>query len=194
MTISESSKKLIESNKTEIESWKPTVKWYKISIESYKIIIDLAKERLEEVLAESQSITEKSIKMLTGLLALMVFLFQFGIKQNQVNLIELSLIVLLFTSAIYLLMRLIMPKEVRYKGLAPYSSLPPELDHPEDIDFQEQNISYFIMLNLQYNISFMIEKNKSRIVLYKRALSLLIGLVLMVGYVVLKGYFASLVD
>ena len=45
--------------------WKAdVVEWEKISVDTYKFVIDQAKERLNEILEESQTITKRGMSIL----------------------------------------------------------------------------------------------------------------------------------
>ena len=65
MTENEKAKQKIDSKIT---------KWHNVNLDTYIIIYGLAKERFDDIVSEVESVTDKTIKMITGLLALVSFL------------------------------------------------------------------------------------------------------------------------
>lgn len=155
-----------------IIEWKPNFeKWYNVNKESYKLIYELAKERFEEVSSESESITDKAIKMLTAVVSLFGFFIGFALKQ-QSNYWFIYVLIPLVVADIYYLYHLLTPKESRLRGLPPSESIPKDLDNKEDQEFQTELVYYQIIVHYQNNISIMKKKNEDRIINYKIAIKL----------------------
>jgi hypothetical protein len=158
--------------------WKPPVKhWHKVPIDTYKFIYDEAKVRLEEQLSESESITNKSIKMLTAAGALFGFFIGFLLK-DTINWYYLTGYGLFYLIELFLLYKLIAPKDVRWRGLSPEKSFQENLDSSEDAGYQTQITYYTAIGIIQSNISFMAAKNKGRLDDYKNAMILLLALII----------------
>lgn len=161
-------------------------KWHTVSIDAYKIVYDLAKERLDETLSESQSITDKSIKMISSLVVFSGFFFGYLlsnkelIAQNRCLLIFLGVIVI---SNMIFLVDLIWPKMVKSKGLPPNVSLVDDFDDEEDSPFQTQLVYYNSLKIIQSNIDYMDGKNSDRHLFYKVSLSLFLFIAGFMPYV-----------
>ncbi|GAA3962746.1 hypothetical protein [Mucilaginibacter dorajii] len=152
--------------------WKPNFdKWYKVKKESYQLVYELAKERFAEVSSESESITDKSIKMLTALVSLFGFFIGFIFKQHANNWF-ICVLIPIVSWDIYCLYKLLTPKESRLRGLPPSESIPMNLDSEEDQDYQLELVYYQVIVHYQNNISIMKAKNEARIVNYKLAIKL----------------------
>jgi hypothetical protein len=149
----------------------PIDKWYNVKKDAYQLIYSQAKERLEDVLSESESITNKSIKMITALAAFLGFFIGF-VKQNHLEIGYQSVFFLFVLIDAILLYILVAPKEIKNRGLSPDRSIPKDLDADEDKDFQIELVYYQTIIVLQDNIDFMIYKNTGRATLYKWSLLL----------------------
>jgi len=161
--------------------WKPNFdKWYKVNKESYKLIYELAKERFEEVSSESESITDKAIKMLTAVVSVFGFFIGFIFKQHSSHWFIFVLIPLVATD-IYYLYHLLTPKESRLRGLPPSESIPRNLDSEEDQEVQTEMVYYQAIVHYQNNISIMKKKNESRIVNYKIAIKLFLVILIIIS-------------
>ena len=146
--------------------WKPDFeKWYNVNKEAYKFIFEQAEKKLNDVLSESESITDKSIKMATAVVAMFAFFVGFLI-QKKVPIGYNSTFIFLFVVDVCAIIYLIFPKEVRGRGLAPKILIPPKLDDKEDKDFQSEMLYYRAITTLQDNIDFMRNKNSCRANVY----------------------------
>lgn len=151
----------------EFAIWKGA-KWYDIEIEAYKIIYDNAKDKFEDVISESESITNKSFKIISAAAIVAVFSF------NQLNryiakywLFPLEIILaILFISIGLILMGLLFPKEIRGRGIRPTISIPAELSNGLNTKIQDKMVYYNIISIIQENIEIMIHKNTQRAIYY----------------------------
>lgn len=144
------------------DKWYPDFKkWYNVDTASYKLVFEQAEKKMEDVLSESESITNKSIKMVATVAAMFAFFVGFLIKKNipiGYNSIFIAVFIVNVTGILFL----VFPKEVRGRGLSPKKLLPTNLDNEEDKNYQEQMIYYSGIVILQDNIDFMINKNTNR--------------------------------
>lgn len=161
------------------DKWKPDFKkWYDVNKDAYKLVFEQAAKKLDDVLSESESITNKSIKIITVVAAMFAFFVGFLIKKNipiGYNVIFIVIFIVNVTGTLFL----IFPKEVRGRGIPPQKLLPKNLDAEDDRNYQEQMIYYSAIVILQDNIDFMIEKNTNRANWYLA--SLIVTLVLLVS-------------
>ena len=159
--------------------WYPDFKkWYDVNKESYKIVFEQAEKRMEDVLSESESITNKSIKMIAAVAAMFAFFVGFLVQKN-IPIGYNSIFIVVFVANVTGILFLIFPKEVRSRGVSPQKLLPKNLDAEDDKNYQEQMIYYSGIVILQDNIDFMIEKNTNRARWY--LIWLIVGLVLLVS-------------
>jgi len=168
---------MVKNNST--QKWVPNfTKWYDVDVASYKFIFEQAEKRMEDVLSESESITDKSIKIITAIAAMFAFFVGFLIKK-EISFGENYVPIFLFTLNIGCALFLLFPKKVRVRGIAPKILLPlRQLDNQEDKAYQEHILYYSAIVILQDNIDFMIKKNAIRSIVY--LVSLLLGLVLLI--------------
>lgn len=153
-------------------SWKPGIVWHKVSIEAYQVIYEQAKERYEDIMSESESITNKSIKMILALTAFTGFILDFIIRnQFQVNVLVYCLAPIILCD-VWLLYRLILPKHITNRGLPPDLTINKDLDDDENRNHQLALTYYTSITLIQRNIYFMIDKNASRAKKYRYALTL----------------------
>jgi hypothetical protein len=142
--------------------WKPDFKkWYEVNKDAYKIVFEQAEKKMEDVLSESESITNKSIKMVAAVAAMFAFFVGFLVQKN-IPVGYNAVFIIVFIVNVTGILFLIFPKEVRGRGVSPKKLLPKNLDAEDDKNFQEQMIYYSGIVILQDNIDFMIDKNTSR--------------------------------
>lgn len=154
------------------ESWKPNFKWYKVNPEAYKLILDEAKERYEDIMSESESITNKSIKMVIALAAFIGFTLDFAIKNSFKEIIPVYILLLIIFLDVWLLYKLILPKQIRGRGVPPILSIDEDIDDDENKAHQVQLTYFRLVVTMQRNIYFMTKKNNKRAKIYKIALLL----------------------
>jgi len=159
-------------------------KWYNVDIAAYKVLYDLALLRFEDVISESESVTQKSIKMITGIVLFIGFFTTLLVNEhlsqlsNHISLIAWSggfIFVVLC-----LLVFLLFPKLIRHRGLSPNTSIIDGLDNDEDLSNQLQLTYYNCISQIQANIDFMIHANKNRHIFYTIAL---IASILILAYI-----------
>lgn len=161
------------------DKWSPDFKkWYNINKDSYKLIFEQAEKKMEEVISESESITNKSIKIVAAISAMFAFFVGFLIQKN-IPAGYSSVFIIVFIINVTGVLFLIFPKEVRGRGIAPKILIPKNFDADDDKDYQEHMIYYSGIIILQNNIDFMIKKNTSRAKWYLRWL--IVTLVLLVS-------------
>lgn len=160
-------------------------KWYNVEIEAYKFIHEQAKERLEDLLLESESITNKSFYIVGALATFTGFLLGLFANDAQMigELLIFILVVLIIGDAIMLYL-LIIPKNIKFRGIPPEQAITQEFDHPEDMGFQVQKAYYTSISILQSSIDHMRKKNASRITLYRWALIVFLILIIFSCFVI----------
>lgn len=106
--------------------WEPDVRdWASLSVDSYQFIIDQGKERLEEVLTESNVIVSRSISLLLAYIpifsAILGYIFSERNKSNSdfVTIMGLCLLSVFSVYIFTLLFALIASRRVWYKGSPP---------------------------------------------------------------------------
>ena len=63
--------------------WKPDFKkWYDVDKNAYKLVFEQAEKKMEDVLSESESITNKSIKMVAAVATMFAFFVGFLVQKN----------------------------------------------------------------------------------------------------------------
>lgn len=156
---------------TDKQRWFPDFAstWYKVNRESYKIIYAEAKEKLEDTLSESESITNKSIKMIAALVAMFSFYVGFFI-QNHIAIGYNAVFLLPFLVIVCMVLYLIFPKEIKGRGFRPKEFLPEKLDEEEDKNYQLELLYYSGIVKLQEDIEFMEDKNAARAKIYLASL------------------------
>ncbi len=156
--------------------WKPDFeKWYEVDKDAYKFIFEQAEKKLNDVLSESESITDKSIKMVTAVVAMFAFFVGFLI-QKKIPIGYNSIFIGVFLINVLAIIYLIFPKEVKGKGFVPSELIPKKLDSPDDKGHQEQLLYYFAIVKLQEDIQLMRSKNSCRAKIYFYSLFLALAL------------------
>lgn len=146
--------------------WKPDfVQWYSVNKEAYKFIFQQAEKKLEDILSESESITNKSIKLITAIVAMFAFFVGFLLQKKE-PLGYHSILVFGFILNVAGVIFLIFPKEVKGRGFIPSELLPERLDHEEDKEFQEEMLYYCAIIKLEEDIQIMRQKNSERSKVY----------------------------
>ena len=121
--------------------WKPNIKnWEKIPLESYKLILSQSKERFEEFASDSESITNKSIKMLGLSVLLGSAIIGYGLTINKFVFV---LFILLYSIDFLLIIELIFPKEVIYRGASPQLINWQDFDEKENTSDDKIALTYF---------------------------------------------------
>lgn len=145
-------------------------RWYNVRLETYIIIYELAKQRFDDIISEVESVTEKTIKMITGLLTIVGFFA--GYLINKPILIERNIMLLIISGGLIiieliLLVVVVLPKKVKGKGMSPQFSIVQGLDREEDKSVQQELTYYNAIVALQENIDFMLANNNTRVYIYR---------------------------
>ena len=158
-------------------------KWYEVKEHSYKLIYELAKERFEEYASESESITNKSIKIFTALIGIAAFIIGFILKKKIPlgNDYIFITICLLFAVALYCVYGLISPKNIYHRGIDPSIAANKDIFVEENKDYQLQATYYNIIKVLQNNINGMYDINEIRMKRYTLSLYALFSIIISVG-------------
>lgn len=99
--------------------------WQDISVDTYKFVIDQAKERLSEVLQESDTITRHGMTILLTYLTVLSGLFgyvfseKFVLNHSFLTALLVCIIALVSIYAFTLLFNLILPKKIYARGSPP---------------------------------------------------------------------------
>lgn len=147
--------------------WKDIVKdWEKLPLESYKFLFSQAKDRFDEVLSESISITEKSINLTKVTVAAMSGFVGYNFKENP-GLEWIVLLSFLFLIDLICLVILMFPKGVVFKGSPPQEIFCDYLDNPSYTQDEKTTIVYYHELRrYQERIDNMTNKNGQRQLFY----------------------------
>jgi hypothetical protein len=162
-------------------------KWYEVKLESYKFIFTQAEKKLEDILTESESITNKSIKMIAYIGAMFAFFVGF-ISQKHLSIYHQCHIIILFVLDVSLCIYLTFPKEVKGRGFIPNELIPERFDDKEDSDYQEQLINYCAIVKLERDIKIMRDKNSNRAKVYLACLLItlllfIFGSIFIIGFI-----------
>lgn len=123
------------------EMWKPNVKdWEKIPLESYKLILSQTKEQFEECASESESITNKSIKLLGFLVLLGSGIIGYGLTLNKCFLL---IFILFYAMDFYLILKLVFPKNVIFRGTRPQIINWQDFDEKENTNADKIALTYY---------------------------------------------------
>lgn len=167
--------------------------WEKIAVDSYRFVIDQAKEHLDEVIDESQTITKRGMAILlahiSALSGLLGYLFSDKSKlrhEDSFTIVFACCIAVLSIYTFGLLLRLIYPKDVFFKG-----SPPREIFFKETFDgLSEQeglkSVLFDEVVRLQDKIERMGKSNKKRFLQYKTALKISLFFIAVVIFIIVK--------
>jgi putative Mn2+ efflux pump MntP len=155
------------------EIWKG-LKWFEIDEEVYKAVLASAKERFEDVSSESESITNKAIAMIALVPAFGGYILA-RLVDNTHYLIIVAAVVLIIIEAV-LLYKLIKPKTVRRRGIAPEASIHKDLNESDNSEFQIE-LTYFTAISvIADNTAVMTSLNEERIKYYGWAVGIFLML------------------
>jgi len=170
--------------------WNDIVKdWEKIPLESYKFLFSQVKERFDEVLSESISVTEKSINLTKVTVAAIAGFLGYNFKANP-NIACTIILCILFLLDFICLIKLMFPKGVIFKGSPPIEIFNEYLDNP--IYTQEEKITivyYHELIRYQERIDWMNSKNNERHCYYGVALILTILVSVLTAGIILSTIF-----
>lgn len=173
-----------------MKTWNDIVKdWEKVPLEAYKFLFSQAKDRFDEVLSESQSITDKSANLAKITIAALSGFAGFNFKANP-GLEWIVILSFLFLGNLICLGILMFPKSVIFKGSPPKDLLCNFLDNPVYTDDDKAAVIYFHKLvRYQERIELMGAKNSSRHTFYGIALILTVILTALTAGVIISTIF-----
>lgn len=170
--------------------------WEKVSIDTYKYVIDQAKERLNEMLEESQAITKRGMSILLSYIAALSGLLGYAFSEKSKithgsgGIICFSIcIAILSIYSFTLLFQLIYPQEVFYKG-----------SHPKDLFYNEvfkdvsaeegfKNVLYGEIERIQDKILRMSISNARRSIQYRRTLKISLLLIAIAIFIIVRAIY-----
>ncbi len=152
--------------------WTPEIKdWDKVPLETYKFLFDRAEKRFEETLSESESITSKSIKLLTGIVLAIPFFI--ALTFTKISLCFSLFFVLLYILDVVVLIILVFPKNIARRGSEPKDIY---CEYIENKGYNEEDkkaiVYYHELKRIQQGIELNNNANGERIELYKIVLIL----------------------
>ena len=170
--------------------WKDIVKdWENVPLESYKFLFGQAKERFDEVLSESVSITEKSINLTKVTIATLLGFVGYNFKVNP-GFGWIVILSLLFLINLIFLGILMFPKGVIFKGSPTVEIFCEYLDNSNYTKDEKIIIVYYHELRrYQERIDKMIKKNSQRHIFYGSGLILTLVLIILTASAILSTIF-----
>lgn len=159
-----------------MEKWKNIVQeWQDISLENYKFIFERCEKRFDEILSESESIANKSIKLLSAVVLSIGFFTT--VKFDNLCLCLITFLFILYSVDIFLLVKLLFPKNIICKG-----SPPKEIFHrgievaPDNSPLTKEEklvvVYYSELLRIQQGIDKNTIQNHNRHLLYMASILL----------------------
>lgn len=172
-------------------TWKDIVKdWEKLPLETYKFLFSQAKDRFDEVISESVSITDKSINLTKVAIAALCGFVGYNFKVNP-GLEWIVLLSFFFLIDLICLAVLMFPKGVVFKGSPPEEIFCDYLDNPSYTEDEKTTIVYYHELRrYQERIEKMNKKNSCRHIFYAVALITTILLTVLTAGVIISTIFS----
>jgi hypothetical protein len=177
--------------------WKSDVTaWETISVDTYKFVIDQAKEQLNEIIEESQTITTRSMSILlsyvVALSGLLGYAFSEKSKIAHGNgwLICFSVCVaILSIYSFTLLFQLIYPKDVFLKGSPPREIFYKEVFTGLIAEESYKNLLFSEVERIQDKIERMETSNQKRSTQYRRALKISLLLIAIAIFIIVRAIY-----
>jgi len=167
--------------------WKEIAKdWEKIPPDTYKFLFSQAKERYDEIISESESMTNKAVSLTTiSIAALTAFVgYNFKVKPEACSVTILGALYLL---NIIVLAKLLFPKNIIMKGSPPNEIFNDYLDNPQYLPEDKIAIVYYHeLVRYQERMDIMTKKNKIRQAFYATAVCLTIAVSVITAGVILS--------
>lgn len=159
----------------EENSWQPKIKgWWNVDIDAYKFIYESASKRLEDLISETVSTTDKSEKNLIFVLALASFSITFFSTKNIDSLfvqVLITLAAIVFVYNLYLIYKLLAGKDIYRVGLPPKLSFRDDLDSDDNKDNQLQLTYYNAVCIIENSIEKQRELNENRFPIYNKSIT-----------------------
>jgi len=177
--------------------WKADVsEWEKISIDTYKFVIDQAKERLNEIVEESQAITKAGMSILLSYIVALSGLLGYAFSEKSKithgdgSLICFSTcIAILSIYSFTLLFQLIYPKTIFFKGSPSKEIFYQEVFNGLTSEESYKNVLYNEIERIQDKIDKMEASNKERSTQYRRTLKISLLLVAIAIFVIVRAIY-----
>ena len=150
--------------------WIPDIiDWDKIPIETYKFIFDRSEKRFDDILLDSEVVTERSIKLLSAV----VLSISYFIALKNYNICHpiIFLVSILYFINIILLLILIFPRNLVSKGASPKELFHRGIETSKNSENYSENEKkiipyYYEILRLQKSIDINRKSNKRRYKLF----------------------------
>ena len=146
--------------------------WEQGSVDSYKFVIEQAKERLNDIIQESETITKRGMTILLSYIVALSGLMgyinsdKFRIHSDLLTIIIITILAILSIYVFGLLFRLISSKGVFYKGSPPIEIFYREVFEGLSDESGFKSILYNEVERIQNKIDWMKKLNDERLVLY----------------------------
>ena len=172
------------------ETWKDIVKdWEKVPIEAYKFLFSQAKDRYDEFMLESESISNKAITLATIMVAAISGFASYKFTGNS-NHGFLIILIVLFLADVFCLGLLLFPKNILQRGSPPNEIFIDYLDNTELVDDEKTKLIYYNELKrYQEKMNAMEKVNRYRHWFYVIALCLTILATIITGGLILSTIF-----
>jgi len=169
------------------ETWNDIVKdWDKVPIEAYKFLFSQAKDRYDEFMSESESISNKAITLATITVAAISGFASYKFTGNS-NQGFLVILISLFVVDLFCLGLLLFPKNILQRGSPPNEIFIDYLDNSELVDDEKTKLIYYNELKrYQTKMNSMEKVNKYRHWFYGIALCLTILATIITGGLILS--------
>lgn len=148
--------------------------WDTIPEETYKFLFSQAKERYDEIMSESQAITEKSLNLAKITLGALTGFVGYNLSL-QIDLAWVIILSLFYVVNLFCLSVLLFPKNIVFRGSPPNELFCNYLDNPEYNDGDKKRIVYYHeLIRYQDRIDTISKKNGARQGYYASSLILTI--------------------
>lgn len=171
--------------------------WKIVSVESYQFVLVQAKERLDEVINEARTITTSGMKILlvyiTALPGLAGYIFsdQRIFNLDFISIIVVSVITLFAIYIFTLLISLIAPGSIFYKGSQPKDIFKEEIFINHDSQMALKILLFVEINRIQDKIERIQTNNKKRINQYRSVLRVSLILVAVLVFALAKRIFSD---
>lgn len=172
------------------EAWKDIVKdWEKMPIEAYKFLFSQAKDRYNEFMLESESISNKAITLATITVAVISGFASYKFIGNS-NHGFLIVLIFLFLGDLFCLGLLLFPKNILLRGSPPNEIFIDYLDDTELVDDEKTKLIYYNELKrYQEKMNAMEKVNRYRHWIYGIGLCLTILATIITGGLILSAIY-----
>lgn len=175
-----------ENNSQMLTNWDDIVKdWEKVPVEAYKFLFSQAKDRYDEFMSESESITNKAITLTTITAAAISGFVSFKFSANP-HLYFVLGVGFLFVVDLVCLVKLLFPKKIIQRGSPPKEIF---IDYLDGTDLEDDDktklVYYHELIRYQDKMNAMNKLNGRRQLCYGIALCLTIAASVIIAAVIL---------